>query len=194
VIIFAKKGAPAGSARIFRTSASPSTSQDLALTATMTGRYSSGNIKSVTIGPAKKWVKFVAKTKSVESVDVVSYSIYGLSLNGQEALIQSNITTAIDLSFIDPIQYPQLKVQINLRDSINLTAAQLKKWFVFYESAADGLLFYTGSLATQTLQEGQIFTGNYGFTNISSKSFSDSLEVKSDVLTLSKGNRQPVSL
>jgi len=187
VIIFAKKGAPAGSAKVYRTSTSPSTSQDLAMSATMTGRYSSGKIKSVAIGPAKKWMKFIAKTKSVEPVDVVSYSIYGLDLNGAETLIQSNVTSNLDLSSVDPAKYPQLKVQVNLRDSINLTAAQLKKWFVFYESVADGMLFYRGSLTPQTLQEGQTFTANYGFTNISSKSFTDSLQVKSDVLTLSKG-------
>ncbi len=190
VIIFAKKGATSGSARFYRTSNTPATSQDVAVDATITGRFSSGNVKSSTIGPAKKWVQFSAQASSVEAVDQVSYSIYGVSLSGQETLIQSGITGSLDLSFIDPVLYPQLKVELDMQDPVNLTAVQLKNWFVFYESVADGLLFYQGSLSTQTVQEGQPFTASYGFTNISSKLFTDSLQVSTEVITISKAIKE----
>jgi len=135
-------------------------------------------------------VQFSAQASSVEAVDQVSYSIYGVSLSGQETLIQSGITGSLDLSFIDPVLYPQLKVELDMQDPVNLTAVQLKNWFVFYESVADGLLFYQGSLSTQTVQEGQPFTASYGFTNISSKLFTDSLQVSTEVITISKAIKE----
>ncbi|MGC4021060.1 MAG: C25 family cysteine peptidase [Cyclobacteriaceae bacterium] len=186
VIIFAKKGSSVGSAKVFRSPSSPASSQDLSVASTVTGKFTSGTIKSGVIGPAKKWMSFSAKASQVESVDIVNYSIYGLSLAGQETLIQSNVQNNLDLSFIDASLYPQLKIQIEVTDSVNQTAAQLKNWFVLYESLADGLLFFSGSTDTQTLQEGQPFSGSYGFTNISSKSFSDSLQVSTDVFTISR--------
>ncbi len=190
VIILAKKGSAIGSAKVFRTSQSPATSQDLALASTITGGYTSGKIKSPLIGPAKSWVSFSAKAKKVESVDKVTYSIYGVNLNGQEALIQSGITTALDLSSVNPVQYPQLRVQINLQDSINQSASQLRNWFVFYESVAEGMLYYQGSQEQQSIPEGKAFTGQYGFTNISSKSFSDSLRVSLGTHNLSKSHTE----
>jgi len=189
VIIFAKKGAAAGSAKVYRSSTSPVTSQDVAVSSSITGRYSSGNIKSALIGPAKKWVKFEAGANQVDVSDQVSYAIYGVTLGGQETLIQST-NASLDLSFIDPIQYPELKVELVLQDTVNLSAAQLKHWFVFYETVADGLLFYEGPSTQQTVQEGETFTGRYGFTNISSKSFTDSLEVRAETVTTAKASRQ----
>ena len=189
VVIFAKKGAAAGSAKVYRSSVAPVTSQDVAVASTVTGRYSAGTIKSPLIGPAKKWVKFEAQATAIDATDQTSYSIYGVTLSGQETLIQSNVTS-LDLSFIDPVQYPQLKVELAMQDPVNLSAVQLRHWFVFYESVADGLLFYEGPTTPQTVQEGQSFRGPYGFTNISSKSFTDSLLVRAEIVTPAKGHSQ----
>ncbi len=189
VIIFARKGAATGSAKVYRSSISPVTSQDVAVSSSITGRYSSGSIKSALIGPAKKWIKFDVRTSDVEATDQVSYSIFGVTLSGQETLIQSSVTS-LDLSFIDPVQYPQLKVEVVMQDEVNLTAAQLKHWFVFYESVAEGLLYYEGPLTMQTVQEGTLFTAPYGFTNLSSQSFTDSLLVRAETVTTAKASHQ----
>jgi hypothetical protein len=190
VVVFAKKGAAVGSAKFYLPTTSPATSQDVTVAATITGRNSSGNVQSTTIGPAKNWVRFTQQTTNVESVDQVSYSIYGVTSTGQETLLQSNVAGgSTDLSSINPVLYPMLKVQLNMQDTVNLTAVQLRHWFVLYESVADGLLFYEGPSATQTVQEGQPFTGQYGFTNISSNSFTDSLQVNSEVINTSKATR-----
>src|SRR5258708_16594508 len=86
-----------------------------------------------------------------------------------------------------------MKVHPNLVDSINLTAAKIKNWFVFYESVAEGLLYYQGSLDTKKLQEGQISTSQFGFTNISSKSFSDSLTVNVGISSQSNARPEPTT-
>lgn len=190
IIILSKKGAAPGSAKIFRSPNSPATFQDLSINGTVTGRFSSGSIKSAAIGPAKNWVKFSSRSKGVESTDVINYSIYGVALDGRETLLQSNIGSNFDLSFIDAGQYPQLKVQVDLKDSVNLTAAQLRNWFVTFESVAEGLLIFQGSLTTQTVQEGQPFSARFGFTNISSKTFTDSLQVRAQTSVEGKGSSQ----
>ncbi len=194
VVILAKKGASAGSAKFYLPSATPVTSQDVSVAATMTGRNSSGNLKSPPIGPAKSWKTFSQQAVNIKPGGQVSYSIYGVSLTGQETLLQANITSNnIDLSFINPAFYPQLKVQLNMQDTVNLMAAQLKKWFVLYESVADGLLLYRGPTANQTVQEGQPFIGQYGFTNISTKLFTDSLRVNTQIVNATKAVRDTTS-
>lgn len=190
IIILTRKGAATGSAKIFRTSASPPTSQDLSNTSTITGRFFSGDILSTLIGPAKNWVKFSARTKGVETADQVSYSIFGVNLVGEETLIQANAPGNLDLSFIDASKYPNLKIRVHLQDTINLTPAQIKNWFVFYESVAEGLLIYKGNVGTQSFHEGEVARSQYGFVNISSKSFSDSLQVKTEIFNQSKAATQ----
>ena len=183
VIIFAKKGAPAGTAKVVRSPSAPSTSVDLSVAGTITGGFSSGFIKSSLIGPANRWNSFVAHSKSTDAADQVAFSIFGESLSGQETLLQANAPLSLNLSFINPVQYPQLKIQMTVTDTVNLTAPQLRNWFVFFDPVAEGLLYYNGSVTQQTLHEGQHFTGQYGFVNISPQNFTDSLLVQRSVLT-----------
>jgi hypothetical protein len=61
---------------------------------------------------------------------------------------------------------------------------------VFYESVAEGLLVYQGPSAAQTVQEGEEFRAHYAFTNISPKSFADSLTVKTETIATTTGNRE----
>lgn len=190
VIIFTRKGAAIGSAKIIKSATAPVTSQDVAVAATITGRYSNGNVKSSLIGPASKWIRFTPQSKNVEAVDQVSFSVYGVSLSGQETLLQANITGNFDLSSVDPVVYPQLHVAFYTQDAVNLTAAQIKNWFVLYEPVAEGILFYQGAPQPQTVQEGQPFVAQYAFANISTKSFSDSLQAKAEIITRGKASSE----
>jgi hypothetical protein len=181
-IIFGKKGAPAGSAKLITATTAPVTSQDAAVSGTITGINPSGVISSSIIGPAKKWVKFSAKAKTLDANDKISYSIYGVDLKGNETLMELNLTgNNHDLSFIDPLLYPQLKIEFLMSDNVTQNAAQLKNWFVLYESVADGLIYFQGPSTTQSVPEGQPFTSQFGFVNITSKTFSDSLVVNQSV-------------
>lgn len=194
VIILGKKGIAAGNAKVVRAFAAPPTSQDLAVSSTITGRNSSGSMSSSIIGPAKKWIKFVAHATDVEAVDHVSYSIYGVGLDGKETLLSLNLPGYnFDLSFIDPLVYPQLKIEFLMTDNVNQTAAQSRNWFVLFESVADGLLYFQGPAATQTVQEGQPFDGQFGFVNISANTFTDSLWVNQTVTTLANSKNESTS-
>lgn len=188
VIISARKGAANGTASVFKSSTSPFVNQDLAVSKSMTGRYTSGKIKSPTIGPARHWIKFTPHVTGLQGSDVFGFTIYGVELNGTETIITSGVTASLDLSFIDAATFPKLRIEFQTQDDVNLSAANLRHWFVFFESVADGLLYYDGSTDQQTVQEGQSFSGNYGFVNISDKSFYDSLQVNTSVLTTGKGS------
>lgn len=182
VIILGRKGAAVGTARIIRSSLTPEADQELTMTETLTGKLSSGSLQSTTIGPASAWKNFTSRITDITSGDEVRFDLYGIKLNGTEELIQSDIGTTFDLSSIDALVYPQLKLIYFTKDDTNLTAAQLKKWFVFFDPVAEGLLMYHGATAQQTFQEGTSWTGNYSFINISEKPFKDSLSVEVEVL------------
>ncbi len=188
VVIFARKGAAAGTASIFRSATAPAVNQDMSVSKSMTGRYTSGKIKSVVIGPARAWVKFVPQVTDVQASDVYGFSIYGIDLSGAETVLYSNVKTNLDLSSVSAIVYPQLRIEVIMQDDVNLTAVNLKKWFVFFETVADGLLYYDGSTDQQVVQEGERFSGNYGFVNISNKPFYDSLQVNTSVVITGKGS------
>ncbi len=187
IVILGRKGASPGTAKIFKSSIAPVVNQTVSVNKTMTGSFSGGSIKSTLIGPAKTWVQFSSSTALVEGSDEVSYSVYGRTLAGNETLLQSNMSGNVNLNFIDAAQYPYLRVELKMKDEINLTAVQLKKWIVQYETVAEGLLVYKGSLTKQSVQEGQNFVAKYGFVNFSDKTFPSQLPVRTDLLNKNSG-------
>jgi hypothetical protein len=187
IIILGKKGASPGSARVFRTNSIPAIEQSLSVSKTMTGRFSSGSVKSTVIGPAKNWIRMVHQVTQFTGSDQFSFSVYGRPLVGNETLLLQNVTGNLDLSFISAETYPLLRIELNMSDEIDLTAVQLRKWIVEYEPMAEGILVYKGPVIPQSVQEGQSFSSQYGFVNISEKTFPSQLTVRADVLNKTKG-------
>ena len=190
LVIFGRKGASIGSAKLFKATNIPVNEQQLQVSKTISGRVSSGTIKSPVIGPSTKWISLVDQVTHVEPSDQFSYTIYGVSKTGIEILLQDNIKGNLDLSFIDASVYPYLKLGLQMQDPVNLTAIQLRKWLVSFEPAAEGLLIFKGSPAQQTLQEGQSLQSPYEFVNISNKKFSGQLKVTTDIVSKSSGARK----
>jgi hypothetical protein len=178
VVILGKKGTAPGTAKIFRTSSVPVNQQVLQIDETITGRYTSGSLKSVLIGPAQQWKNFSKRTRENEPTDQVAFDIIGIDLNGVEQLLFADITTDKDLSTVAASQYPFLKVVYKVSDDVNLTAVQLRNWLVLYEPVAEGLLIYKSPIEQSLVQEGQDWTSEYGFINIGDRPFSDSLSVR----------------
>ncbi len=194
VVILGRKGAAVGTARVFKSSVAPATAQSLSVAKTITGRFSNGTMKSTAIGPAKNWIRLVNEVTERQPADQVTFTIYGVSLLGIETTLRENINGSLDLGFIDARQYPMLRLEVKMEDAINLSAVQLRKWIVLYETVAEGTLVRKGAIAQQTVQEGQTFTDqSFGFTNISDKQFSGQLTVRTDVLTKNSGKNQSSS-
>ncbi|NJM26246.1 MAG: hypothetical protein HC859_12895 [Bacteroidia bacterium] len=181
VVIFGRKGSPAGSAKIYRTAGSPAGQQQLTTEGTITGRYLSGEMTTPIIGPAASWSQLAYRTSEVEAQDLVNVSVTGVELDGNETVLIDNASAMTDLSQVDAATYPYIKLTYTAEDDINLTPAQLDHWLVLYESMAEGLLLYIGSPAPVTVVEGVTFQSRYAFVNISDKTFSDSLTVRAEV-------------
>jgi hypothetical protein len=181
VIIFARKGSAPGSAIVKRTSVAPEEEQPLFEEATVTGRYVSGEMKSGLIGPATAWEKitFAATISELPQTDQFSFDVVLISMDGTKDEWQQGVTaTEVDVTEVDATQYPYLQLVFHATDEINLTSPQLKNWIVQYTPAPEGVLTYTGTMVSQNLHEGELFTNRYGFLNISEKQFSDSLLVR----------------
>lgn len=183
VVFFGKKGSLPGTARMYRPAATPVNEQDLSVSGTISGGFSSGTMTTTRIGPATAWHSFTAQALASEFpvTDLYRFNVYGVTLQGQSDLLVPDAGNSTDLTFIDAEQYPYLQVEYYAEDVTNLTPPQLNKWLVLYTPVAEGVLTYSGETGPVTLHEGETWTGNYGFKNISLKNFSDSLTVRMEV-------------
>ncbi len=178
IIILARKGAPAGSARVLTSPSSP-----VSLKGTITGRESSGSMTSVIVGPATSWKRFYADYDLADANDVVRFHIDGLTPEGNEPVrLLSDITGDTDLTSIDAQQYPRLRLHFESSDEALLTAPHLSHWLVTFDPVAEGVLLYEGDLAPQSLSEGESWKGEYLFVNVGRRAFADSVRVDYEIV------------
>jgi hypothetical protein len=189
IIAFGKKGATAGSVSLTRALLSPANEQVIVDSQTITGRKTEGTMKSVIIGPAAEWKQFIAKANKLEPEDEIVFSIYGISLNGAESLIDNNVGVNYDLSSVSVEDFPYLKIVFETKDETNLTPAAWKNWIVLYEPLAEGILFWKEK-SPLIVQEGQSWNSSYGFVNISEKNFKNSLHVDVEIFTKQSQSRE----
>jgi hypothetical protein len=181
VIIFARKGAPAGAAKVIVAETSPANAQSLSVAGTITGGYSDGKMLSDRIGPATQWVNFYPRATEVEPTDAVGFDVWGIKADGSTELVLEDVNVTSDLTNLDANVYPYLRLSFNTGDDTNLSAAQLDHWLVIYEPVPEGILLYDGPREPVQLFEGQLWAGLYGFVNVSDQSFADSLTVAFEV-------------
>ncbi|HEY0652610.1 MAG TPA: C25 family cysteine peptidase [Chryseosolibacter sp.] len=189
VIIFARKGAAPGTARLYRGQDNTSTNQIVAIEGTVTGREAEGTMTSELIGPAQAWHDFKVRYKTDNPSDAVSFALYGINLLGNVTLLQENVLDDLSLQAIDANEFPYLRIAYATKDETFVTAAELKHWMVTYEPVAEGLLLFNGTPQPVTVSEGQSWKGNYSFVNISEKHFPGPLTVDYHVTEQATGSR-----
>ena len=177
VVILARKGAPVGSAILLRSADAQPLSATLKSTRSITGRSGVGKIVSSLIGPATAWHDVKIHLKQTEAADVVSVDLLGVKLNGDTELLMENVGMTADISSIDASVYPQLRVVLNLVDTTNLTSPQLGHWIVTYQPVAEGLIIYGGERNQESLMEGAVWNGQFGFINVSDQNFQQDIAV-----------------
>jgi hypothetical protein len=182
VVIFAKKGATPGTAKLFKSSVSPANQQELLVSGTITGRFTSGTMNTNLIGPASAWQDMILHTRDRDPSDVYGVDVYGVNLTGQETLLLPNITHDTNLSTVDAKLYPILKLKLHTVDELALTPIQVHQWLMHYTPVPEGIVFLESDAAQVSVYEGATWTGNFTFRNISNKNFTDSLQVDYDVL------------
>lgn len=136
------------------------------------GSWDSGSITSTQIGPAKNWESLEWNASSLDNLsdDVFSIDIFGISSNGEDSLLMSNVQDFdLPLSSISAEEFPYLQLKFNTRDTINKTATQLDFWTVLYEGLPDVALNAASffSFQSDTLQQGEPLELKIAVENIS---------------------------
>ncbi|MBX0334505.1 hypothetical protein K3G39_14780 [Pontibacter sp. HSC-14F20] len=182
-----QKGAPIGAAEEATadlTSNVPPMEQDLRFIHQISSFNTQGSITSTLIGPALSWGSLhhnIEKYKNGN--DSYKLSLYGVSPDGNRALLNDNITSkSFDLSNVSADQYPKLQLTANLTDTEDRTAPQLKQWMVYYQAAPEGvirpdLVEVSDDIIAQQANRGRIEMP-MAFQNVTPYAFRDSITVE----------------
>jgi hypothetical protein len=182
VVILARKNSVPGSAIVIRSGDPQPLTARLLTKPGITGRSGFGKMTSALIGPAEAWHNLHISLKDVENSDNASLDVIGIRLNGQSETLLQDVTGDISIADISAETYPMLRLVLNLVDTTNLTASQLKNWTVTYEPVAEGLIIYQGIRTQEAMAEGVVWEGKFGFINVSDRDFHSALPVQYKVL------------
>ncbi len=99
----------------------------------------SGNAYSTFAGPASMWSRVEWAYSDKENQDSISLSVYAVRKDNSEMIIADHtIANTVDLSGLDPKEFPYVRLQLNTADpSDNRSAPQLDYWRVLYEGRAE---------------------------------------------------------
>jgi hypothetical protein len=171
LIIFGRKGAAPGSARVIRTTFTPSDAQELVVNETITARADAGSMTSPEIGPAKNWYSLSRNILSLDASDEFEVEVIGITGQKDETVLYQGDDNPVDLSFIDPFAYPTIKLRLVVRDPVNLTPVDWNNWLIEYEPVAEGILLSRSELSPITKFEGETWNAKYTFINVTQYSF-----------------------
>ena len=178
-ILFGKKGDAIGTALEVVAAQTPFNEQTLSLSKIVKGTATNGFIESTLIGPSTAWKTFNSWVELSEAGNIdYSFDIYGVDNSGISTLRYGNIiNSTFDISQLDVIQNPFIKVKMNFSDNVNLTASQLNFWQAEYTGVPEGVLLLGENVEGYALerQEGDGFSTAFKFINVSENSFSTGL-------------------
>lgn len=142
-----------------------------------------GFITSPVFGPAKSWKQVQWRGVSPDSNpgDQPSVQVIGLDKAGNETSLFTLQTSQqqFDISQVNALTYPFIRLRMRNADSINGTAYNLRWWRLFYEPVPEGGL--AGNILLQgrdTLMQGEPLEFRIAFKNISETAFADSIKLK----------------
>jgi hypothetical protein len=142
-----------------------------------------GYTTSPVFGPARQWkqLKWRGASADAGAGDAPTVDLMGITSNGIEIPLFQNLDLSqqdVDISTIDAVQYPNVKLRMRNLDSIYLSPYQMRYWRLTYVPVPEGaiapnILFQV----KDTLEAGEPLDFKLAFKNISESDF-DSLRVK----------------
>lgn len=155
----------------------------IALTKNLKTPDTLGYVTSPSFGRAKAWkkLKWKGSTQDITPGDFATIDIIGVDNAGVETTVLNGLTTAqteYDISTIDAVQYPYLKLKMRNADSINYTAYQLRYWMLTYDPVPEGAMAPNIFLKVKdTVDVGEPLDYKIAFKNVTPTPF-DSIKVK----------------
>lgn len=148
-------------------------------------RWKDGYIVSEKIGPSYGWKSLHMRVKSLDKTpgDTTVLKVVGFTKSGQAdtlAVFKKDSVDLTDLSlYANAATYPYLQLVAFMRDKVNTTSPQLKRWQVIYdeapECAINPLKGFTN--ATDSIDEGGEVMFRFPIENIGHRNFEDTLAV-----------------
>jgi hypothetical protein len=179
------------------TGAAPRATQIVALADTLRTPSSRGTVTSVRIGPAQQWETLYHWVSKETASSSYTLRLLGIDASGNTTVLNTNVPTATSLSSysltaagISAQTYPYLQLELELKDSVNRVAPQLREWFITYRGVPEGVvrrdlvataLYDPAALAQQALTTGKI-KFPVKFENITPVAFGTPLRAKVELL------------
>jgi hypothetical protein len=135
-IFFAQKGNISSAQEVI----GASTTSEIELYKELRGNFTYGTMESPLIGPAKSWSNLNWDFRATEnnSNELAYVRIFGSGTTSEDVLLADTIHTGtFNLSDINVLNYPYLKLQFYSKDEKYRTPAQLNFWEVVYEPVTD---------------------------------------------------------
>ncbi|MCZ8134085.1 MAG: transporter, partial [Algoriphagus sp.] len=159
----------------------PSRQQTLRFQTQLDGYFTKGVILTPRIGPASSWERFFRNVNArtwINEEENTNFDVIGVTEDGEENILVSNRTESqLDLSFINPTQYPFLRLRYTMDDPNATAPAQLDKWQVNFTGVPEGVLIQKKPAERLRLREGQSARLEFAFKNASIYDFTDSIRV-----------------
>ncbi|MCB9251785.1 MAG: hypothetical protein H6605_04920 [Flavobacteriales bacterium] len=130
----------------------------------------SGSMSSTRIGPSTSWKYFYRTLEPIDTLfDLVKFDIYGIRQNGTSSKLYAGIKDReLSLSSVDPVEFPYLRLEADIEDSVNKTPNGIARWTVLFEGLPEGAMNPLVSLVQNkdTLDEGDTLNLKVAYTNI----------------------------
>ncbi|NNE27687.1 MAG: T9SS type A sorting domain-containing protein, partial [Saprospiraceae bacterium] len=98
------------------------------------GRWFEGDVTSTTIGPAVEWNNLLWDVGEIDAQDTFRLDVYGVRGDGSEELLFHDVQESnLDLSGVNPAEYPQLKLNFFALDDVMRSSPQMTHWRVMYK-------------------------------------------------------------
>ena len=143
-----------------------------------------GFITSPIFGKAKAWKQLKWRGSPAPDItpgDMPAIDVIGVDNAGNESTLITGLTASqqdYDISGINAVQYPNVKLRMRNVDSINYTAYQLRYWSLTYDPVPEGVIAPNISLkAKDTVEVGEPMDFKVAFKNVTQVPF-DSLKIK----------------
>ena len=108
---------------------------------------SRGSVASSRIGPATQWnrASWLARSYDEPAGDRVEMRLFGIAPGGTETQIElgsiDNFNDSVDLGeLVSAAEFPMLRFEAFLEDTVNVTPAQLDRWHIIYAQVPEAAL------------------------------------------------------
>lgn len=181
-ILFGKKGMLAGQGHELK---GTKKSDIIIMEDSIKTKWNSGFIASEIIGPSTNWksLHWQLKPFDVPLGDTTILKVVGIKLNGQKdtlAVFTKDSTDILALNnYVNASIYPNIQLVAFMKDNINRTSPQLRKWQVLFDEVPECAINpLKGFVAiNDTLEEGDYAKFRIPIENIGRKTFTDSLVI-----------------